>query len=177
MTAEHFVYAAERLCSPELNSFSANLLFDVTGCEELFHSAGDPAAADAAKAMFGVRAVDDRTLEYRFEPRAVLHRAGVELVCHPAAPGAGRGGGSRWWTNPATRIGNGPFRLVEYNADAADPRVRYARNEQYWGGRTKLDELELSSRWVRRRRRIGTARSTPSSRARRPFPRSKPTRS
>ena len=41
VVAADFVYAAERLCSPELNSCSANLLFDVFGCEEWFHSAGD----------------------------------------------------------------------------------------------------------------------------------------
>ena len=45
--------------------------------------------------------------------------------------------------NPATRIGNGPFRLVAYDPDAPDRRVIYARNERYWGGRTKLDGLEF----------------------------------
>src|SRR5215216_161123 len=65
VVASHFVYAAERLCSPDLDSRSATLLFEVIGCKALFNSAGDPAEA-AAKAEFGVRALDDRTLEYRF---------------------------------------------------------------------------------------------------------------
>src|SRR5215207_6699683 len=43
VVAEHFVYAAQRLCSPELNSRSATLLFEVIGCKALFNSAGDPA--------------------------------------------------------------------------------------------------------------------------------------
>src|SRR3954468_16908720 len=51
--AEDFRYAAERICSPELNSRSVDLLADVIGCMDLFHSAGDAAAAKA-KAAFGV---------------------------------------------------------------------------------------------------------------------------
>ena len=53
-------------------------------------------------------------------------------------------GGPDWWANPATRIGNGPFRLVAYNADGPDQRVVYARNDAYWGGPTKLDGIEFS---------------------------------
>src|SRR5581483_10161708 len=43
VTAADFVYAAERLCSPEVNTASANLLFDVIGCKDLFNSGGKAA--------------------------------------------------------------------------------------------------------------------------------------
>src|SRR4051812_31542545 len=59
VVAGDFVYGAERLCSPEVASDSATLLFDVIGCEQLFTSADSTAAANAARAMFGVRAPDD----------------------------------------------------------------------------------------------------------------------
>ena len=65
VTAEHFRYAAERICSAELDSRSRDLLVDVIGCEALCN-AGDDAAAAAAAATLGVRALDDQTLEYRF---------------------------------------------------------------------------------------------------------------
>jgi oligopeptide transport system substrate-binding protein len=142
--AAHFVYAAERLCSPELDSRSANLLFDVIGCEALFNSAGDAAAATTAKAEFGVRALDDRTLEYHFTrpaPYFLVQASNWSAI--PLRQELIEAGGPDWWKNPATRIGNGPFRLVAYDTDAPDQHLTYARNERYWGGRTKLDELEF----------------------------------
>jgi oligopeptide transport system substrate-binding protein len=142
VTAAHFVYGAERLCSPELDSSSATLLFDVVGCEELFTSDGDQAATAAASASFGVRALDERTLEYTFErpaPYFVVQASNWSAI--PLRQELVEAGGAEWWTNPATRIGNGPFRLVEYTADDAIPQIRYARNDHYWRGRTTLDEL------------------------------------
>src|SRR5215212_9344768 len=66
VTAEHFRYAAERICSPQLNSRSRGSFVDLIGCEEIFNAADDAAAAAAARAALGVRALDDHTLEYRF---------------------------------------------------------------------------------------------------------------
>ena len=57
VTAEHFVYAARRLCGPELDSRSATLLFDVVGCEELFTSLDD-ATGIAAEDETTVAAAD-----------------------------------------------------------------------------------------------------------------------
>src|SRR5688572_24250049 len=144
VVAADFVYAAERLCSPELDSFSRTLLADVIGCEELYAAAGDPAAAEAARAMFGVRALNDQTLEYQFERPALYFLVQASnWSAIPLRQELVEAGGPRWWANPATRIGNGPFRLVEYSAGEPVPRVRYARNEHYWRGRTTLDELEF----------------------------------
>ncbi len=142
VTAADFVYGAERLCSPELASGSATLLFDVIGCEELFTSAGDTAAANAARAMFGVRALDDRTLEYRFEqPAPYFLTQASNWSAIPLRRDLVEAGGPRWWANPATRIGNGPYRLAEYTTDGPDRRLVYARNEHYWRGPAKLDEI------------------------------------
>ncbi|MDF3040512.1 MAG: hypothetical protein K0Q71_3218 [Thermomicrobiales bacterium] len=140
VTAAHFVYGAERLCSPELDSNSATLLFDVIGCEELFTSAGDTAAAEAARAAFGVRALDERTLEYRFErPAPYFPVQASNWSAIPMRRELVEAGGAAWWTNPATRIGNGPYRLVEYTPNH---RVFYARNDAYWGDRPKLEGIE-----------------------------------
>lgn len=56
VTAEHFRYAVEHLCSPELDSASAIQLFDIAGCEEAFAGAEDGAAA------LGARTLDEQTL-------------------------------------------------------------------------------------------------------------------
>jgi oligopeptide transport system substrate-binding protein len=141
--AEHFRYAAERLCSPELNSRSSSNLFDVIGCEDLFNakSAADEAAA---KARFGVRALDDRTVEYRFiRPAPYFPEVGANWAAIPLRQELIEAGGPDWWTNPATRIGNGPFRLVEFESTDPNQHLLYARNDHYWGGRTKLDALEF----------------------------------
>jgi oligopeptide transport system substrate-binding protein len=144
VVAEHFVYAAKRLCSPELNSRSATSLFDVIGCKALFESGGDAAAADAAKAEFGVRALDERTLEYRFTRPAPYFLVQASIwVAIPLRQELIEAGGAEWWSNPATRIGNGPFRLARYDPEGPEGRLLYVRNERYWGGSTKLDGIEI----------------------------------
>jgi oligopeptide transport system substrate-binding protein len=144
VAAEHFRYAAERVCSPELNSRSRGELAELIGCEALFNAGDDAAATAAAKAAFGVRVLDDQTLEYRFTrpaPYFPAQAAGWRTI--PLRQELIEAGGPNWWANPAMRIGNGPFRLVEYNADGPDQRVVYARNDAYWGGPTKLDGIEF----------------------------------
>ncbi len=144
VTAGDFVYAAERLCSPEVNTASSDLLFDVIGCKDLFNAGGDAAAEAAARATFGVHARDERTVEYQFVRPApyFVVQAAVEAAI-PLRKALVDAGGSKWWANPATRIGNGPFRLAEYPADGPNPRLRYVRNERYWGDRAKLDEIQF----------------------------------
>jgi oligopeptide transport system substrate-binding protein len=143
VTAEHFVYAARRLCGPELNSRSASLLFNVVGCEELFTSDGPvPGEADIE---LGVRALDDRTVEYRFDaPAPYFPVVAASSGTIPLREDLIAAGGPEWWANPATRIGNGPFELVAYETEEPDQRLLYARNDHYWDGPAKLDRLEFS---------------------------------
>src|SRR4051812_14877174 len=98
VVATDFVYAAERLCSPELNSFSRNLLVDVVGCEELYDSGSDAAAAEAARASFGVRALDERTLEYHFKrpaPYFIVQACNWSAI--PLRKELVEQGGPKWW--------------------------------------------------------------------------------
>jgi oligopeptide transport system substrate-binding protein len=144
VTAEHFRYAAERICSPELDSRSVNLLIDVIGCEALFRSGTDAAAAAKARADFGVRALDDRTIEYRFT-RPVPYFPAYAAVWGtiPLREELIEQGGPDWWKNPSTRIGNGPFKMAAYPTNGPDEHLVYERNDRYWGGQTKLDRLEF----------------------------------
>jgi oligopeptide transport system substrate-binding protein len=144
VTAEHFRYAAERICGAELDSRSRDKLADVIGCEALFDAGDDAAEVAAARTTLGVRALDDQTLEYRFtRPAPYFPEQAAQWGTIPLRKELIEAGGPEWWSNPAMRIGNGPFRMVEYNADGPDQRVVYARNDAYWGGRTKLDGIEF----------------------------------
>jgi oligopeptide transport system substrate-binding protein len=143
VTAEHFRYASERICGAELDSRSRDLLADVIGCEALFNAGTEAATVAAARDTLGVRVLDDHTLEYQFTrpaPYFPAQAAGWGTI--PLRQELIEAGGPDWWANPATRIGNGPFRLVEHDADGPDQRVVYARNDAYWGGPTKLDGIE-----------------------------------
>ena len=55
VTAEHFRYAAERICSAELDSRSRDILADVIGCEALFKAGDDTVAAAAARQVASSR--------------------------------------------------------------------------------------------------------------------------
>jgi oligopeptide transport system substrate-binding protein len=142
VTAAHFVYTARRLCGPELNSRSASLLFAVVGCEDLFTSGGP--VAGGADIELGVRALDGRTIEYRFDaPTPYFPVVAASWGAIPLREDLIAAGGLEWWANPATRIGNGPFKLFAYETEEPDQRLVYARNDRYWDGPTELDRLEF----------------------------------
>jgi oligopeptide transport system substrate-binding protein len=144
ITAEHFRFGIERMCSPELDADSAIQLFDVVGCEELFTATGDATAAEEATSGLGARAVDDQTLEIQFDqPVPYFPVVAANWGTIPLRQELIEAGGPAWWANPVTRIGNGPFQLVGHDADGSDQRLTYARNDRYWGGPTKLDGLEF----------------------------------
>jgi len=144
VTAEHFRYAAERICSPELDSRSVDLLIDVIGCEALFRSGNDAAAAAKARADFGVRAIDDRTIEYRFtKPAPYFSSYAASWGTIPLRQELIEKGGPDWWANPATRIGNGPFKMAAYPVNGPSEHLVYERNDRYWGGQAKLDRPEF----------------------------------
>jgi ABC-type oligopeptide transport system substrate-binding subunit len=144
ITAEHFRAGIARMCSPELDSRLAIQLFDIVGCEQQFTGgAADPATATASAAL-GVRALDDRTLQIQFERPAPYFPALASIwVAFPLRQDLIEAGGPEWWANPGTRVGNGPFRLVAYEAEGPNQRMTFTRNEHYWGGRTKLDGIEF----------------------------------
>jgi oligopeptide transport system substrate-binding protein len=154
LTAEHFRYAAERICSPQLDSRSATYLFAVIGCEELFTSLGAASAtpgvtADAvtaARARLGVDAIDDRTLEIRLkEPAPYLPAVAALWPFVPLRQDLVEAGGDEWWADPGTRVGNGPFRLESLVREGPDAHVHFARSDRYWRGRAKLDGITFTA--------------------------------
>jgi oligopeptide transport system substrate-binding protein len=109
----------------------------------LFNAEGDAAEAKA-RAELGVRAVDERTLEYRFtRPAPYFLVTAADWGTIPLRQELVEQGGPEWWANPAMRIGNGPFKMVAYPTNGPSEHLVYARNDRYWGGKTKLDRLEF----------------------------------
>ena len=141
LTAAHFVYGAERLCSPELDSNSATLLFDVIGCEEFFTSAGDAGSCRGGESRArGARPGRANPGGPVRAARAVLPGAGLNWSAIPVRQELVEAGGAAWWTNPATRIGNGPFRLVSLRRRTTACSMR--ATTPIGGDRPKLEGIE-----------------------------------
>ena len=78
----------------------------------------------AATAALGVRVLDDHTLEYRFtKPAPYFPAQAAVWGTIPLRQDLIEAGGPDWWANPATRIGNGPFRLVAYVRAETEPEM------------------------------------------------------
>ena len=156
LTAERFRYAIERACDPNTAATYAGILFEIVGCEAFFASlaapaesatpgatppaGGDEAAYEEARAALGVRAVDDRTLEIELtHPAPYFPTIASTWVFFPVKRELVEAGGDAWWQDPANRVGNGPFRVTRIEQEQL---VAYEANENYWGGRPKLDGIE-----------------------------------
>lgn len=97
--------------------------------------------ASLGAALLRVDAPDDSTVEFRFRgPYAPLLQQ-LDVVEAPILPRHVYAG-SDPLRHPANRapIGTGPFRFVSY---ATNGEIRYAANEQYFGGRPALDAVVL----------------------------------
>ena len=151
LTAERFRYAIERTCDPNVaGSYSYVVTDIVVGCGEFANlydpeaatpvAEGDTAAYEAARANLGVTAVDERTLEIQFtEPAPYFPTVASLWIFFPAQQELIEAGGEAWWQDPANHVGNGPFVLTQLEEQQL---AAFAPNENYWGGRPKVDGLE-----------------------------------
>ena len=152
LTADRFRYAVQRACDPNTAGDYQYVLFAIVGCEEfagLYASAGtatpvnqgDTAAYEAARDAIGVTAPDDRTVEVRLtQPAPYFPSVAGLWVFFPAKQELIEAGGDPWWTDPTKQIGNGPFQVTRMEEDEL---IGLEANENYWGGRPKLDGIEL----------------------------------
>ncbi len=102
--AADFVFAFRRLCSPDAGEY-AFAGFVVSGCEPLRRGTA---------AELGVRAVDERTIEFRLTEPAAYFPAVLALhVAVPVREDVVRARGDRW-TDPGNYVGNGHYVLKEW---------------------------------------------------------------
>nr|MDP9473048.1 ABC transporter substrate-binding protein [Chloroflexota bacterium] len=121
----------------------------VVGCAELAElntaEEGTPvsveeSAYEAAKEALGARVVDDQTLEVTLtEPAPYFPTVASLWVFFPAKQELIEEGGPDWWQDPTKQIGNGPFQVTQMEEGQL---VTFEANENYWGGRPKLDTIE-----------------------------------
>jgi len=152
LTADRFVYAVQRACDPNTAGDYQYILFDIVGCQEFasLYAEGDdatPAARDdaaafgAARDAVGITAPDDRTVEITLvQPAPYFPSVAGLWVFFPAQQDLIEAGGDDWWTDPAKQLGNGPFQVTRMEQDQL---IALEANEHYWGGRPKLDGIEL----------------------------------
>ncbi|MCW5547345.1 MAG: peptide ABC transporter substrate-binding protein [Opitutaceae bacterium] len=129
LVAGDFVFAWRRALSPALAAEYAYLLFPLKNAAAL--NAGE--LTDFTQ--LGAEAVDDRTLRLTLaQPTPYLPALTVNPVWFPLNPRVVAAGGapdqrSNTWSRPESHVGNGPFALHEWRANA---HVSVRRNPHYW---------------------------------------------
>jgi oligopeptide transport system substrate-binding protein len=129
VTADDFAFAFRRVVTPSLGCLTSDTGFAILGARALANG------ANPATEPFGVRAIDPETLEIRLEHRApyILYvlagspwlpvpRAVVDRFGATAQPGNA-------WARPGNLVGNGPFLLKSWQADA---NITVVKSPTYW---------------------------------------------
>lgn len=115
LTAEDFVYSWNRAIAPETAADYAYMFECIEGYED---------------GKLNVVAKDAKTLEVKL---IAVTPYFLELCAFPAylpvQQAAVEAGGEGWATDPATYVGNGPYKLVEWQHDSY---MLYEKNENYW---------------------------------------------
>jgi oligopeptide transport system substrate-binding protein len=131
LVAKNFEYSFLRGCDPTQAGDYAFVLYIVVGCEAW--NTMDPrkvSAADlaAAKAKVGIRATSERDIEFTLTSPAPFFLPITALwIGWPVRESDVKKGGDRW-TEPATYIGNGPFKLTEWKHNE---KMVFERNDNY----------------------------------------------
>lgn len=141
VTAQDFAWSFQRILSPQMGMATSYMLWVIKNAER--YNKGD--IKDFSQV--GVRVADDRTLVVTLERPTPylpilaahttwlpLHRASLEKTGRPldrASP----------WVKAGEMVGNGPYVLTEWRANA---RLVVTRNPRYWdNAHTHLERVEF----------------------------------
>ena len=137
LATKDFAYAFARLCDPNTAGEYAFTGYVIAGCEDynnLDPKKATPAELAAAKAKLGIT-TDATTITFKLTEQAPYFNSIAALwVGVPSRESDVTKGGDKW-TEPATFIGNGPFKLTEWKHNE---KMVYERNDNYRGPVTKL---------------------------------------
>lgn len=143
VTAQDFERGFLRTCDPATAGEYAFVLYIIIGCEDwngMDATKATPAELAAAKAKVGVKALDAKTIEFKLsEPAAYFGSIAYMWVGMPVQQKSLDQGGEQW-TEPATYIGNGPFKLTEWKHNQ---ELLLTRNDTYYKGAPKLKTIRL----------------------------------
>jgi oligopeptide transport system substrate-binding protein len=138
VTAKDFERGFLRTCDPATHGEYSFVLYVIEGCEKwnsMDPKKATPAELSAAKAATAVKALDDKTLEFKLrESAGYFGSIAYMWVGMPVQQKSLDTGGEKW-TEPATYIGNGAFKLTEWKHNE---KMVLERNEGYWRGAPKL---------------------------------------
>jgi oligopeptide transport system substrate-binding protein len=130
LAPKDFMYAFQRLCDPATAGAYSFTGYVIAGCEDynnLDPKKATPAELAAAKAKLGIT-VDATTITFKLvEPAPYFNSIAALWVGVPTRASDVTKGGDKW-TEPATFIGNGPFKLVEWKHNE---KLVYERNDNY----------------------------------------------
>jgi len=133
VTAYDFDYAWKRALHPDTAAEYAYQLFYIKNAPE--YNEGAAKAED-----LGIRVVDEHTLEVELSaPTPYFLSLTAFPTLFPVRRDIVEANGVQWALNPATYIGNGPFKLAEWQSK---DHMKLVPNEHYWDReRVKLDAV------------------------------------
>ncbi|MFV9505838.1 MAG: peptide ABC transporter substrate-binding protein [Oscillochloridaceae bacterium umkhey_bin13] len=150
VTAYNFEYAWRRLADPETageyQSLPCGIIkgyseYSAVACEGLAMEEAMARDQEALLAEFGVKAIDDLTLEIELTAPAPYFLSMAALWIGAPTREEDVAKGEDWWYDAENYIGNGPFILKEWDHGN---RAIWERNPTYVGplGPVKLDRVE-----------------------------------
>ncbi len=124
VTANDFVFAMQTAINPEFASDSATDLTVILNADAIL--AGEMTAEE-----LGVTAIDDYTLEIKlaYADPFILHVLSDNNFCPIPSHVEGIEEKDLYTLDPATFIGNGPFKMVEW---LPQEKMVFEKNENYW---------------------------------------------
>jgi oligopeptide transport system substrate-binding protein len=130
LTVKDFAYGFTRLCDPNVAGEYAFTGYVIVGCED--YSSMDPKKATpaelaAAKAKLGITTNGQDITFQLIEQAPYFNSIAALWVGVPSRESDVTKGGDKW-TEPATFIGNGPFKLIEWKHNE---KMTYERNDNY----------------------------------------------
>lgn len=148
LTAANFEYAWTRLADPETQgeyqSLPCGIIkgysdFSAAACQGKTLTETLELDLESLRAGFGVKAIDDTTLEITLEAPAPYFPAMAALWIGAPTRQEDVEKGEDWWYDPENYIGNGPFTLVEWEHET---RAVWEANPNWRLGPIKLTGLE-----------------------------------
>lgn len=132
VTAGDFEFAWKRALDPELAASSAFLAYLIEGAES--YNSGEGSADDVA-----VKAIDEKTLEVTLTSPQAYFLNIISLPTFFPINEKVAADNPQWFAEAATFVGNGPFKLTEWQHDS---HLVMEKNEQYWDAETvKVDKI------------------------------------
>ncbi len=136
LTAKDYVYTFQRIATPATTARYLSLVTDYVKNAQEFYDG--KATADE----FGVKAVDDNTLEITLKaPTPFFTDLLTMWTFSPVQQATIEANGDKWTASADTYVSNGPFKVSEFNMGES---VVLVKNANYWDAdAVKLDKVTL----------------------------------